>query len=128
MDNLPSNIPKPTPVELEEGSEAIAEAAAVAGGLDLSSRSDLNKINRLLRQDQMDGHIHRILVIGLYIVAALVLAMFASLAISMSFPAYAPLTSAQVAALQSFLFSGALGAGVTAAAKKVSQGNDDKAD
>lgn len=125
MAKPPSVIPKPTPSELEEGEDAIAEAAAVAGGLDLSSRSDLNKLNKLLRQDQMDEHIHRILVWGLYIVAALGLGMFASLAVSMALPAYAPLTDDQIAKLQGFLFSGALGAGISAAAKKVSGSKDD---
>jgi hypothetical protein len=87
--------------------------------LDLSSRADLNKLNALLRRDAMDGHVHRILVIGLYFFAFCAALMFGTLVWCMAFPSHSPLDSGQFAALQSFLFSGAVGSAVTAAARKV---------
>jgi len=119
----PPSLPLPGATEIEEGSAAIAEAAAVAGGLDLSSRAELNKLNGLLRRDAMDGHLHRILVIGLYFFAACAALMFGSLVWCMAVPSHSFLDSTQFAALQNFLFSGAIGSAVTAAARKVSGGS-----
>jgi hypothetical protein len=116
----PRELPQPGADEIEEGKAAIAEAAAVAGGLDLSSRADLNKLNGLLRRDSMEGHLHRILVAGLYVAGISITAMFVSLVWNMAAPdAQRFLNSGQVAALQSFLFSGAMGSALTAAARKV---------
>lgn len=123
MVNPPRKLPRPTPDELEEGAAAIAEAAAVAGGWDLSSRAELNQVNALLRRDAMDGHLHRILVIGLYFFAACAALMFGSLVWCMAVPSHSFLEPAQFAALQNFLFSGAIGSAVTAAARKVAGGS-----
>lgn len=120
----PHELPQPGANEIEEGTAAIAEAAAVAGGLDLSSRADLNKLNGLLRRDAMDGHLHRMLVIGLYFVGFCIAGLFGSLVWNMAASeSYRFLDTAQVAALQSFLFSGAMGSAVTAAARKVGDGS-----
>ena len=127
MADPPLSLPPPGVTEIEEGAAALAEAAAVAGGLDLSSRADLNKLNKLLRQDAIDGHLHRILVIGLYVVALCAALMFGSLVWSMAFPAYAMLDADQSVALQKFLFSGAVGSAVTVVARKVG-GSDASAD
>lgn len=130
VEKPPRNLPLPEGAELEEGVAAIAEAAAVAGGLDLSSRSDLNKINKLLRLDAMDGHVHRILVIGLYFVGICIAGLFGSLAWNMgASEGYRFLEPPQMAVLQGFLFSGAMGSAVTAAARKVAEGNkEDKSE
>ena len=126
MAQPPLELPQPGANELEEGPAAIAEAAAVAGGLDLSNRADLNKLNGLLRRDAMEGHLHRILVIGLYVAGLCIAGMFVSLVWNMAVPAaYRFLDAAQLGALQSFLFSGAMGSAITAAARKV---GGDKAD
>ena len=123
---LQDNLPRPTPAELAEGADAIAEAAAVAGGLDLSSRTDLNKINKLSRRDKMDGHVHFILVAGLYFVGLCAALVFGCLVWNMAVSEpYRFLDAAQVASLQQFLFSGAIGSGVTAAARKVSGASDE---
>ncbi|WP_310532343.1 hypothetical protein [Novosphingobium sp.] len=124
MANPPHELPRPRGDELDEGADAIAEAAAFAGGVDLSSRTELNKIKRLLRQDALDGHLHRILVIGLYLFALCAALMFGSLIWSLAFPDYAMLNAEQSVTLQKFLFSGAVGSAVTAAAQKVSGGKE----
>lgn len=125
MAKPPISIPKPTAEELEEGEDAIAEAAAVATGLDLSDRQTMNRLNKLLRRDEMDGHLHRILVGGVYFVAICAAVMFGSLAWGMAFPAFSFLTPDQVTALQGFLFSGGVGAAFTVAARKVAGSDGD---
>ena len=120
------SLPQPTAEELVEGQDAIAEAAAVASGLDLSDRTELNKINKLLRRDKMDGHLHRLLVIGLYVFGVSIALMFVSLVCNMAAPqAYRFLDADEITSLQQFLFSGALGSAMTAAAKKVAGKSDD---
>lgn len=128
MARPPPDLPQPGADEIEEGAAAIVEAAAVAGGVDLSNRAALNKLNGLLRRDAMDGHLHRILVIGLYVAALCIGAMFVSLVWNMATPAaYRFLDAGQVSALQTFLLSGTIGSAITAAARKVVGGsNDDK--
>lgn len=125
MPQPPHELPQPGADEIEEGPAAIAEAAAVAGGLDLSSRAELNRLNKLLRLDAMDGHVHRILVIGLYAFAACVALMFGSLVMSLAFPSWAPLTESQFDTLRDFLFSGGVGAAIATAARRVSDGKSD---
>lgn len=120
MCRVPLNLPHPNAGEIVEGKAAIAETAAVAGGVDLSSRAALNKVNALLRRDKMDNHVHLLLVIGLYFVGACILVIFGSLVWNMTFPNYRFLDETQAAKLEAFLFSGALGSAVTAAARKVS--------
>lgn len=118
---MPLNLPLPQAGEIVEGKDAIAEAAAVAGGVDLSSRAALNKVNALLRRDKMDNHVHVLLVTGLYFVGACIALIFGSLVWNMTVPLdYRFLDETQVAKLQVFLFSGVLGSAVTAAARKVS--------
>jgi hypothetical protein len=125
----PRKLPLPEGAELEEGAAAIAEAAAVAGGLDLSSRASLNKINKLLRRDKMDGHLHFILVIGVYFVGLCAAGVFGCVVWNMSVPvANRFLDATQLATLQQFLFSGALGAGVSAAARRIAGDDADKSD
>ncbi len=130
MGKPPIKLPLPVGKEIEEGTDAIAEAAAVAGGLDLSSRADLNKINSLLRRDKMDGHLHRILVVGLYVAGLCIAGMFVSVVWNMSVPpARRFLDAAELSALQSFLFSGTMGSAITAAARKVGgQAGEPKSD
>lgn len=126
MEKPPHNLPLPKGAELDEGAAAIAEAAAVASGLDLSSRKDLNRLNKLLRRDEMDGHVHRILVIGLYVAGLCIAGMFVSLVWNMAAPeARRFLTADQLSALQGFLFSGAMGSAITAAARKVGESGAD---
>ena len=68
----------------------------------------------------MDGHVHRILVWGLYFVGICTVAMFGSIVWNMAMPTSRRfLDAAQVATLQSFLFSGLMGSAVSAAARKV---------
>ncbi len=68
----------------------------------------------------MDGHLHLLLVIGLYFVGLCVALIFGCLVWNMAVPTgYRFLDAAQEAALQGFLFSGVLGSAVTAAARKV---------
>lgn len=70
----------------------------------------------------MDGHVHRILVIGLYVFALCVALMFGSLVFSLAFPSWDILTESQFDTLRDFLFSGGVGAAIAAAARRVTDG------
>src|ERR1035438_4514983 len=62
--------------EAEEGTDALAEATALATGTDLSDRRALNRINKLFRADQVNAHLHRLRVWGLYVAACAIAGMF----------------------------------------------------
>jgi len=65
------NLPQPTPTEAAEGTQALGEASAMAAGVDLSDREALNKFNQLMRSDKADGHMHHLVVCGMYFVGVL---------------------------------------------------------
>ena len=68
----------------------------------------------------MDDHLHRLLVISLYLIGGAIVAMVLALLWNMAAPeSLRFLKPDEVKGLQSLLFSGAIGSFVTAAAKKV---------
>lgn len=118
------DLPGPSPEQVAEGTSAITEAAAVAKGVDLSDREGLNRLNAMLRKDKLEYHWHIVLVIGLYFVGFCAAVLFACMVYNMVSPvSYRFLDADGLARIQTFLFSGALGSGVTAAARKLSNDN-----
>lgn len=98
--------------------KATAEAAALASGIDLSSREQLNKFNRLLRDDGIEGHLSKVIVFGIWVVALSALVMFLTIVAHKLRPDLW-LDNEQIADLQSFLLSGGLGAALTAGGKRI---------
>lgn len=103
-------LPNPTPAEASEGQDALTEAAAFASGTDLSNRKQLIDLNRLIRGDRVETHVHRIVVTGAWVVA---IGVFASL-IMLFYHKLTPeswrfLTKDQVNEIYQFLFTGTLG-------------------
>ena len=89
----------------------------------------MNRLNGMLRRDRLDTHWHNVLVIGLYFVGACAAALFGCGTVyNMLAPEnYRFLDREGLARVQTFLFSGALGSGVTAAAQRVANKDGDKA-
>lgn len=68
----------------------------------------------------MDGHLHLLLVMGLYFVGVCIALIFGCLVWNMAVPtSYRFLDATQEATLQGFLFSGVIGSMIAAAARKV---------
>jgi hypothetical protein len=107
------------PQDTANGDEkATAEASALASGVDLSSREQVNKFNRLLRDDGVDGHLNKIVVCGVWIVALAALAMFLAVVAHKLKPGFW-LDDDQISDLQSFLFSGGIGAALASGGKRI---------
>lgn len=106
-------LPQPTPEEAGEGKKALEEAAALAVGADLSSRTELNKINALFREDRRDTHLYRCTVFGLWTITIIFLLSFAVLAVHRVLPPqYRFLEPDDIKSLTDFLFTGFLGGAV----------------
>jgi hypothetical protein len=116
------DLPGLDPAEAEEGTDAIAEAAALASGTDLSDVQALSRIRRLIRSDTVDSHVHGVLICGLWITAFAVGCMFLVLVWNQSTPtSWRFLTPEQESELYKFLFSGAVGGGVTTIARRLGE-------
>ena len=116
---LPLQLPQPTAEELNEGSQAIGEAAAMAAGIDLSDQEKLNQRNDLLRVDNYESHVHRLTICSLHVIFWLSAIMLAALVSQYVLPErWRLLSNEDAARLQAFLFSGALGSFVTGVWKR----------
>ena len=124
MARLP-RLPRPSPDELIEGPDAIREAAALAADIDLSRRRALNDFNELGRSDNREKHLHVVLVLGIYLVGACCAFMFLVLVAQYSFPArFRPLDDQDTTRLATFLFSGTVGALLSAGASRLKRQKD----
>lgn len=123
----PFDIPAPDPGPQKPGKKAERENQAMAFDFDLGSKNTENKLNKMNRRDKMDGHLHLVLVILIYFVAALLALMLFALAISMVFEGFW-LSDDRVQELQEFLFTGGVGAGLATMAQMrlgLERGNDE---
>ena len=120
-------LPRPRPDELSEGPDAIREVAAFAADVDLSRRRALNDFNELGRSDNRERHLHIVLVLGIYLVGACCGFMFLVLVVQYTFPPRLRLLDdADTTRLASFLFSGTVGALLSAGAGRLKrQGSSD---
>jgi hypothetical protein len=115
-----ASLPAGPPPELPEDANSLGEAIGLAAGIDLSNREQLNRLNQLIRDDGVQGHIHKVLVCGVYVVAVCAGLMFVVLVMHYICPSY--FLSAQAADdLQTFLFSGTVGGIVTKGAGSISR-------
>jgi hypothetical protein len=117
---LELRLPEQTPSEASEGQAAVAEAAAMATGADLSSRQQLYEINKLFRKDKADTHVHRILVCGVWVFAIGVFVLFGCLILNYVLPdSYRFLTDEDTRRITELLFSGFLGGLLTKGGDKL---------
>jgi hypothetical protein len=111
-------FPGAKPPEIPEDAKSLGEAMGMATGVDLASREQLNKFNKLLREDGVEKHVNRVIIFGIWAVSIAALAMFGVIVAHKIKPDIW-LTTAQLTDLQSFLFSGGVGAAITAAGKRI---------
>ena len=122
---LPDNTATDALNELRETpGAALADAARRAAG-EIDGRKQQSRIRKMNRDDAMDEHLHRILVIGLYFAGFLVLLMLFSIAWNLAASTgYRFLTDEQETKLQGFLLSGAVGSAITFAGKRIAGEKD----
>jgi hypothetical protein len=111
------DVPAPSPEDTVEGSESLAEEVVFASGRDLRSHRTRQQIDRLLRLDKVQTHLHRVVVCGLYLVAISAAFMFFTVVVHYTTP-LVYVTPEQLADIKQLLFSGAVGAAVSGLAKK----------
>jgi hypothetical protein len=120
MAGVEYHLTLPTPEEATEGTQAITEASALAAGVDLSDRAKINQLNQLWRTDRVDTHVHRILVCGIWMVAAAAFLMFAAIVANKLLPMERRfLGEKELREIYEFLFTGGMGGVVTEAARKM---------
>lgn len=111
------DVPPPTQEETVEGVESLSEEIALRTGLDLKSHKTKQEIDRLLRDEAVQNHLHRIIVWGLYIVALSAGLMFLAVVYHYISP-YPFLKPEQLVDIKQLLFSGGVGAATSGLAKK----------
>ncbi|SRR6266576_6122236 len=115
----PLELPQPTPDEAAEGVQALGEASAIAAGVDLSDRKQINEFNQLLRTDRADNHLHRIVVCGMYLAAATAAILFMVIVLNKMLPIGKRWLGAdELKEIYEFLFTGGFGAAVGFAGKR----------
>ena len=112
-----NRIPPPTPEETVEGVDSLSEEIAISSGRDLKSQKTKNEIDRILRESAVQTHLHRIVVIGLYVLALSALLMFLTIIYHLLSP-YPFLSPERITDIKQLLFSGAVGAAASGLAKK----------
>ena len=127
MARLPP-LPRPRRAELIEGPDAFREAAALAADIDLAHRQTLNDFNELGRSDNRERHLHIVLVLGIYLVGACCAVMFLVLVAQYILPPRLRLLDEpDTSRLASFLFSGTVGALLSAGASRLKRQSDHEA-
>ena len=110
-------VPPPEDADRVESRDGMAEELAFAKGMDLRERRTRRKIDQMLREDEVHSHLHRIVVAGLYLLAASAALMFLAVLWHLVTP-WKLLSDDQIADLKQLLFSGAIGAGASGLAKR----------
>lgn len=120
VNRLPRKIPSPKPAQIVEGEAAISEAAALAGDIDLSDSKKLYEIRELARNNAREDHLNLILICGLYFIAFCGAVTFLVLVSQLVLPQqWCFLAAEDATRLQTFLLSGTIGSGITAAANRL---------
>jgi hypothetical protein len=113
------NLPQPTPIEADEGTKALGEASAIAAGVDLSDREAINKFNQLLRLDKADGHMHKLVVCGMYFVGLMGAILLGVIILNKIMPLDKRwLGDAELKDIYQFLFTGGFGGALGFAGKR----------
>lgn len=112
-------LPEPTAGELNIDSPAAFEQTAFALGVDLEHQRAQNDLNKLLREDNLEVHIHRIMKAFLWVAFLITLAGL----VVFSWHELTPLKihfleADQVDDIKSILFSGGMGAAISFVAQR----------
>ena len=108
------NIPEPKVTESGDN-KAAKEASALALGLNISEKELDNKINALSRDDQVQNHLHRVIVWFIYLAGLLIAISTVVLVWHYIMPeSLLFLSHERLEGLRSFLFTGGVGAGLGA--------------
>lgn len=109
------------------GRDLSAAAERSMGSID--ERKQRRAISRIDRADNMEGHFHLLLVVGLWIAGLAILGVAGSLIWNMSAPhEWRYLDAGEIDTLKTFLFSGSIGSALTAAGRKVAGGKSTDTD
>lgn len=111
----------------EPGEKAERENQALALGLALDEKRTERKLNKLDRQDRVDGALHWLIIIAIYFVGFLIALMLFAMVFSMLFPG-CWLAPDQINSMKDFLFTGGVGAGLATLARSrlgLERENDD---
>jgi hypothetical protein len=113
------DLPQPTARELSPDSPAAFEQASIALGVDIENQKAQNGLNKLLRNDDLELHIHRVLKVFLWTVCLITLGGI----LTFSYHTLTPekihfLKPNQVEAIKSILFSGGMGAAISFIAQR----------
>ena len=111
-------IPEQSAPEASNDDQAESEAAALAFGLDLNSKDTERKINRITRQDKVDGLAFYILRAFMITAAVIVISSFLVLFWHFLAPEkYLYLSEERVSRLKELLLSGSIGAALASIGK-----------
>lgn len=120
-ENTPSrpaiNLPVPRADELVGTADSAAEEMAMRTGRDLKAKKTDREIQKILNDGAVQNHLHKIIVVGLYVVGLAAIAMFLVLVWHFVTP-WEFLGPEKIADIKQFLFSGTIGAGLSGLAKK----------
>jgi hypothetical protein len=113
------DLPVPSASELSPDSPAAFEQASIALGVDIENQKAQNDLNKLLRSDDLEFHIHRVLKVFLWTVCLITLGGI----ITFSYHTLTPvklhfLEPDQVEDIKSILFSGGMGAAISFIAQR----------
>jgi hypothetical protein len=117
-----SNLPAPTADELAADSPAAFEQTALALGVDLEHQRAKNDLNKLLREDNLEVHVHRIMKVFLWVAFLLSLSGIVIFAYHEMTPKWLHfLEPDQVDDIKSILFSGGMGAAISFVAQRLTK-------
>ncbi len=89
----------------------------MGAGLDLASRKTALELQHIENKGKIGGHVHRLIVLALWVVGLSGLAMFVTLVIHMVLPVHY-VSPERLGEIKQMLFSGAAGAILSGLAKK----------
>lgn len=107
----------PSSEEIVVGVDGAKEDLALRTGRDLKAQQTNRELQKILREGNVESHLHRVIVVALYVVALSAAAMFLVLIWHFITP-YPFLKEEQLSGIKQLLFSGSLGAGISGLAKK----------
>lgn len=113
-------FPDVPPPILPEDERSLAESLGMAKGVDLSSREQINQLNRLIRQDNMDGHLHIVLTVAVYAIGFILIICVCCVIAGYALPdKYNPFDKDSLDRLKEFLLTGGFGAIIGEAGRRV---------
>lgn len=120
------DLPHPRPDEIAPTADSRSEELAFELGKNLKDRRTDREIQRIIRGEKAQDHVHNMVVAGIYVVGLSALAMFVVLIWHYVTP-WSFLDEGKLNNIKQILFSGTLGAALSGVAKRY-LGFDDRDD